>query len=290
MGWHGAKIGDRWAALEPIRQGITTACGSIALKMALGVALRRGSQYPANPCVNEIKCRGFTDTPAFVGEPTCNQRAHLPEPVVPRGVQGLSTAPEVHHSLHAGAEERHDRPLLPPPQGTVRRAAALPELRGGPPRRAAVDRRIRRAATRIRRAAISARASPGRCTFHVWLDLEGALHRFDTLPPHPPLRAAPTSAGPGTPRSPPRGDLGASPGSAAERTPPASPTRAPTLTSDALLGVCFPRRCPPSCRASPAWPCQAEGLHRLSSIWWYLATGGKGLGAIIDTLISYRYS
>jgi hypothetical protein len=28
MGWHVAKIGDRWAALEPIRQGMTTAfCG-----------------------------------------------------------------------------------------------------------------------------------------------------------------------------------------------------------------------------------------------------------------------
>jgi hypothetical protein len=37
MGWHVAKIGDRWAALEPIRQGMTTAFGSIAPKVALGV-------------------------------------------------------------------------------------------------------------------------------------------------------------------------------------------------------------------------------------------------------------
>jgi transposase InsO family protein len=57
MGWHVAKIGDRWAALEPIRQGMTAAFGSIAPKVALG---------------NEIKCWGFTDTPAFVGEPECN--------------------------------------------------------------------------------------------------------------------------------------------------------------------------------------------------------------------------
>jgi len=74
MGWHVAKVGDRWAALEPIRQGMTTAFGSIAPKVALGVALRHdwGSQYTANTFVNEIKCWGFTDTPAFVGEPECN--------------------------------------------------------------------------------------------------------------------------------------------------------------------------------------------------------------------------
>src|SRR5438445_6639050 len=69
MGWHVAKIGDRWAALEPIRQGLTIAFGTIAPKVALGVALRHdwGSQYTANTFVNEIKCWGFTDTPAFVG-------------------------------------------------------------------------------------------------------------------------------------------------------------------------------------------------------------------------------
>jgi len=74
MGCHVAKIGDRWAALEPIRQGMTTAFGSIAPKVALGVALRHdwGSQSTANTFVNEIRCWGFTDTPAFVGEPECN--------------------------------------------------------------------------------------------------------------------------------------------------------------------------------------------------------------------------
>src|SRR5262249_56143908 len=72
-GGEGAKLGDRWAALEPIRQGMTLAFGSIAPKVALGVALRHdwGSQYTANTFINEIKCWGFTDTPAFVGEPEC---------------------------------------------------------------------------------------------------------------------------------------------------------------------------------------------------------------------------
>jgi len=53
---------------------LTTAFGTIAPKVALGVALRHdwGSQYTANTFVNEIKCWGFTDTPAFVDEPECN--------------------------------------------------------------------------------------------------------------------------------------------------------------------------------------------------------------------------
>jgi hypothetical protein len=74
MGWHVAQVGDRGAALEPIRQGMTTAFGSIAPQVALGVALRHDwdSQYTANTFVNEIKCWGFTDTPAFGGEPECN--------------------------------------------------------------------------------------------------------------------------------------------------------------------------------------------------------------------------
>src|SRR5438876_4932954 len=53
---------------------MTMAFGTIAPKVALGVALRHdwGSQYTANTFVNEIKCWDFTDTPAFVGEPECN--------------------------------------------------------------------------------------------------------------------------------------------------------------------------------------------------------------------------
>lgn len=58
MGWHIATIGDRWAALEPIRQGMTMAFAWVAPKVALGVALRHdwGSKYSANTFVNAIKC------------------------------------------------------------------------------------------------------------------------------------------------------------------------------------------------------------------------------------------
>src|SRR5207247_11114279 len=58
VGWHVAKIGDRWAALEPIRQGMTMAFGTIAPKVALGVALRHdwGSQGGFNWSSQRLDC------------------------------------------------------------------------------------------------------------------------------------------------------------------------------------------------------------------------------------------
>ncbi len=38
--WHVAKRGDRWAALEPIRQGVQQTHGGYAPKIALGLGLR----------------------------------------------------------------------------------------------------------------------------------------------------------------------------------------------------------------------------------------------------------
>ena len=40
VGWHVAKVGDRWAALEPIRQGVQHTHGGYAPKIALGLGLR----------------------------------------------------------------------------------------------------------------------------------------------------------------------------------------------------------------------------------------------------------
>ncbi len=34
VGWHVAKIGDRWAALEPLRQGVRHAFGTFAKDVA----------------------------------------------------------------------------------------------------------------------------------------------------------------------------------------------------------------------------------------------------------------
>jgi transposase InsO family protein len=40
LGWHVAKLGDRWAVLEPIRQGVRHAFGGFAKDLARGLRLR----------------------------------------------------------------------------------------------------------------------------------------------------------------------------------------------------------------------------------------------------------
>jgi transposase InsO family protein len=74
VGWHTAKIGDRWAALEPIRQGVRYAFGAFRKEIARGLALRCdwGPQYIADAWINEVKWLGMTISPSYVGEPECN--------------------------------------------------------------------------------------------------------------------------------------------------------------------------------------------------------------------------
>jgi len=45
MGRHVAKMGSRWAALEPIRHGLTAAFGTITPKVASRSRYDWGSQY-----------------------------------------------------------------------------------------------------------------------------------------------------------------------------------------------------------------------------------------------------
>ena len=74
VGWHTAKIGDRWAALEPIRQGVRHAFGGFGKDLARGLRLRCdwGPQYIADAWINEVKWLGITISPSYVGEPECN--------------------------------------------------------------------------------------------------------------------------------------------------------------------------------------------------------------------------
>ncbi len=74
VGWHVAKKGDRWAALEPVRQGVKRHIGSYTPKIAMGLGLRHdwGPQYTANQFLAELKWLGIQSTPSFVGEPQCN--------------------------------------------------------------------------------------------------------------------------------------------------------------------------------------------------------------------------
>lgn len=74
VGWHVAKKGDRWAALEPIRQGVRQMHGGYAPKIALGLGIRmdHGPQYTADQFLGELTWLGMRATPSYVGEPECN--------------------------------------------------------------------------------------------------------------------------------------------------------------------------------------------------------------------------
>ncbi|MGH7365847.1 MAG: hypothetical protein ACREK9_05500, partial [Candidatus Rokuibacteriota bacterium] len=70
LGWHVVKLGDRWAALEPIRPGVGHAFGGFGKDIARGRRLRCdwGPQDIADAWINEVKWLGITITPSYVGE------------------------------------------------------------------------------------------------------------------------------------------------------------------------------------------------------------------------------
>ena len=74
VGWHVAKKGDRWAALEPVRQGVRRYLDGYAPKVALGLGLRHdwGPQYTAHQFQGELRWLGIRSTASYVGEPECN--------------------------------------------------------------------------------------------------------------------------------------------------------------------------------------------------------------------------
>jgi len=74
VGWHVAKIGDRYAAAQAVGMAAKTIFGGVAAGNARGVALRHdhGSPFMADYFQNQIKFWGMTPSFAFVGEPQTN--------------------------------------------------------------------------------------------------------------------------------------------------------------------------------------------------------------------------
>lgn len=74
VGWHVTKVGDRFAALEPIAMGLTHLFGSVEAEVARGLALRmdHGTQYLSDHFLNQIKFWGIHPSFAFVAEPETN--------------------------------------------------------------------------------------------------------------------------------------------------------------------------------------------------------------------------
>ena len=74
VGMHVAKRGDRFEALEPLRQGVRDHFGAVAPGVATGLALRHdhGSVYLSADFQAEITFFGMTSSPAFVRQPEGN--------------------------------------------------------------------------------------------------------------------------------------------------------------------------------------------------------------------------
>ncbi len=74
VGIHAAPHGNRFEALEPVRQGVRDHFGVLSPAIAQGLALRHdhGSVYLSADFQNEITFLGLTSSPAFVRQPEGN--------------------------------------------------------------------------------------------------------------------------------------------------------------------------------------------------------------------------
>lgn len=74
LGWHVTKRGNRFAALEPVRQAVESQFGTACGDAARGVALRHdhGTQYTSDDFQAELRFLGIQTSPAFVREPETN--------------------------------------------------------------------------------------------------------------------------------------------------------------------------------------------------------------------------
>ncbi len=74
VGIHASKSGDRFNAMEPVKQGIEKHYGAIGRGIAEGLAVRsdHGSQYVSDHFQTELKHFGIRQSLAYVGEPQTN--------------------------------------------------------------------------------------------------------------------------------------------------------------------------------------------------------------------------
>ena len=74
VGIHASRSGDRFQALEPVKQAVRQCHGGFAKGIAAGLRLRHdhGSQYISHDFQAEIRFLGIESSPAFVREPEGN--------------------------------------------------------------------------------------------------------------------------------------------------------------------------------------------------------------------------
>jgi putative transposase len=71
---HVAKVGDRFAALQPVYDAVLDRYGQLEPDVARGIEVRHdwGSQYRSAHFTGSLAWLGLTDSPASPGEPECN--------------------------------------------------------------------------------------------------------------------------------------------------------------------------------------------------------------------------
>lgn len=74
IGIHASRSGNRFEALEPLRQGVREHFGGFERGIAAGLAFRHdhGSAYMSVDFQQELTFLGMTSSPSFVGEPEGN--------------------------------------------------------------------------------------------------------------------------------------------------------------------------------------------------------------------------
>jgi transposase InsO family protein len=74
VGIHAVKTGNRFAALQPIAQGLQAEFGATGADAGRGLSLRmdHGTQYTADDFLNQVKFWGIAPSFAFVAEPQTN--------------------------------------------------------------------------------------------------------------------------------------------------------------------------------------------------------------------------
>lgn len=74
VGWHVAKRGTRYAALQPISMALNEVYGSLCPGVARGVSLRmdHGTQYLSDHYLNQLRYWGIAPSFAFISEPQTN--------------------------------------------------------------------------------------------------------------------------------------------------------------------------------------------------------------------------
>lgn len=74
VGWHVCKLGDRYAALQPVAMGLKALYGDLAPDVARGLKLRmdHGTQYLSDHFLNQVRFWGIAPSFAFVQEPQTN--------------------------------------------------------------------------------------------------------------------------------------------------------------------------------------------------------------------------